>query len=212
MSPRDQELLLPSLRAARWIANFAARHPGTAVQHPAEVGVGERQEAPDGSWYEFHPVLPVASTQGSVAEGPPLPEAWGVLLVRKGGYAVAALEQDTVVASKVGRRHVQGRTKAGGQSQQRFARRRGNQARDAYRAAADHAAAVLGAWAGRAEPSLLVVAGDDEALRNVLSDPHLGGLPVHRRHLDVHEPRRDTLEQFVHECSGWLVRLVDTTR
>ena len=47
--------------------------------------------------------------------------------------------------SKVGQRHVQGRTKAGGQSQQRFARRRDNQARAAYEAAAEHAARILGA-------------------------------------------------------------------
>ena len=69
---------------------------------------------------------------------------WGVLLVRKGGFAVARLEGDRIVESKVGQRHVQGRTKAGGQSQQRFARRRDNQARQAYEAAADHAARILG--------------------------------------------------------------------
>ncbi len=68
------------------------------------------------------------------------PEEWGVLLVRKGGFAVARLAGDRLAESKVGQRHVQGRTKAGGQSQQRFARRRDNQARDAYAAAADHAA------------------------------------------------------------------------
>ena len=70
--------------------------------------------------------------------------SWGVLLVRKGGFAVARLERDRLVESKVGQRHVQGRTKAGGQSQQRFARRRDNQARQAYEAAADHAARILG--------------------------------------------------------------------
>ena len=69
---------------------------------------------------------------------------WGVLLVRKGGFAVARLAAERLVESKVGQRHVQGRTKAGGQSQQRFARRRDNQARQAYEAAADHAARILG--------------------------------------------------------------------
>ena len=72
------------------------------------------------------------------------PDRWGVLLVRKGGFAVARLEHENIVDSKVGQRHVQGRTKAGGQSQQRFARRRDNQARAAYEAAADHAARILG--------------------------------------------------------------------
>ena len=66
-----------------------------------------------------------------------------MLLVRKGGFAVARLAGDAIEESKVGQRHVQGRTKAGGQSQQRFARRRDNQARQAYEAAADHAARIL---------------------------------------------------------------------
>ena len=64
--------------------------------------------------------------------------------MRKGGFAVARLEHGRLADSKVGQRHVQGRTKAGGQSQQRFARRRDNQARAAYEAAADHCARILG--------------------------------------------------------------------
>ena len=66
-----------------------------------------------------------------------------MLLVRKGGFAVAPPARLRIAESKVGQRHVQGRTKAGGQSQQRFARRRDNQARQAYEAAADHAARIL---------------------------------------------------------------------
>ena len=45
---------------------------------------------------------------------------------------MAVVRGTEVVSSMVGRRHVQGKTKAGGQSQQRFARRRDNQARQAY--------------------------------------------------------------------------------
>ena len=71
------------------------------------------------------------------------PRTGALLLVRKGGFAVARLAGERLVESKVGQRHVQGRTKAGGQSQQRFARRRDNQARQAYEAAADHAARLL---------------------------------------------------------------------
>ena len=82
-------------------------------------------EVADVSAAQEHPVgLPPAEP----------PRDWGVLLVRKGGFAVARLAGSEVVASKVGQRHVQGRTKAGGQSQQRFARRRENQARVASRA------------------------------------------------------------------------------
>ena len=55
---------------------------------------------------------------------------------------------------------MQGRTKAGGQSQQRFARRRDNQARQAFEAAADHAARIL-------RPGPLVTGGDHAAVDEV---------------------------------------------
>ena len=80
-----------------------------------------------------------------------------------------------VEESKVGQRHVQGRTKAGGQSQQRFARRRDNQARQAYEAAAEHAARIL---TGRMP---VVTGGDHAAVEAVLSDrgwPGCGGRAV----------------------------------
>ena len=95
------------------------------------------------------------------------PPRWGVLLVRKGGFAVARLERERTVESKVGQRHVQGRTKAGGQSQQRFARRRDNQARAAYEAAAEHAARIL------AGVRLVVTGGDHAAVEAVLTDRRL---------------------------------------
>ena len=47
------------------------------------------------------------------------------------------------IASKVGSGYVQGRTKAGGWSQQRFARRRANQAHALWNDAADVAARIL---------------------------------------------------------------------
>src|SRR5690349_24994652 len=94
-----------------------------------------------------------------------------------------------LVEHKIGQRYVQGRTKAGGQSQQRFARRRDNQARQAYEAAAEHAARILGGG------SLPVVSGGDRpAVEAVLTDPRLAGLRVVGPWLPVPEPRRATLE------------------
>jgi hypothetical protein len=105
---------------------------------------------------------------------------------------VARLEQGRTVESKVGQRHVQGRTKAGGQSQQRFARRRDNQARQAYEAAADHAARILGEVRGP-----VVTGGDHEAVKEVLVDSRLRGLEVTGPWLAVPDPRRGILEQAV---------------
>ena len=73
----------------------------------------------------------------------------GALLVRRGGYAVGVFAGRELRSSKVGHGYVQGRTKAGGWSQQRFARRRANQADRAYAGAAEAAYAVLRSGRGR---------------------------------------------------------------
>ena len=100
--------------------------------------------------------------------------------------------QGAFTDSKVGTRHVQSRTAAGGWSQQRFARRRGNQADELVRAVAEHAARIL----PRGIPNGIVVGGDKAMVRAVLDDPrlaHLDGLP--RRALyDLPDPRRGVLE------------------
>ena len=109
---------------------------------------------------------------------------------------MARLEDATTVESKVGQRHVQGRTKAGGQSQQRFARRRDNQARVAYEAAAEHAARILEGV------ELVVTGGDHSAVEAVLSDRRLAALVVVPPFLAVPDPKRGVLEQAVADaCS-----------
>ena len=100
--------------------------------------------------------------------------------------------------SKVGQRHVQGRTKAGGQSQQRFARRRDNQARQAYEAAAEHAVRILGQ-----QPLTVVAGGDHPAVDEVLADPRLARVTVVEPWLPVPDPRRAVLDQAVQDaCSA----------
>src|SRR5262249_9142754 len=66
-----------------------------------------------------------------------------------------------LVSSKVGTRLVHGRSAAGGQSQQRFARRRENQAASAIGAAADTAVKVLVPYAERLDA--VGVGGDRRA-------------------------------------------------
>ena len=104
---------------------------------------------------------------GALVDAAVAPPRWGVLLVRKGGFAIARMDGVEMVEHKIGQRHVQGRTKAGGQSQQRFARRRDNQARQAYEAAAEHAARIL------AGVAVVVTGGDHGAVEAVLADPRL---------------------------------------
>lgn len=190
-------VLLPPTRLVRWVDNFAARHGETGLTVVAGV---LRGDADDGSWFTAglsfdRSYDDLAEVAAFVAASAP-PDDWAVLLVRKGGFAVARLAGEQVVDSKVGQRHVQGRTKAGGQSQQRFARRRDNQAREAYAAAADHAARIL------AGVETVVAGGDHSAVDAVLADPRLVGLRVVGPWLAVPDPRRAVLDAAIGDAQA----------
>ena len=118
-----------------------------------------------------------------------------VILIRRGGYAVALVEGSTLVAHKVGTRHVQSRTAAGGWSQQRFARRRGNQADALVHAVADHALRIL----SEGTPQALVVGGDRTLTGEVLEDPRFASLLTlpRREFADIGDPRRAVLDEVV---------------
>ena len=96
----------------------------------------------------------------------------GAILVRRGGFAVGIFDGRRLVTSKVGSSYVQGKTKAGGWSQQRYARRRANQAAQAYAEVADVVATII---LPRTDDLDAVVGGGDRAgVEAVLSDPRLG--------------------------------------
>ena len=118
-----------------------------------------------------------------------------VVLVRRGGYAVGLASGDRLTAHKVGTRYVQSRTAAGGWSQQRFARRRSNQADELVAAAAEHAARlVTGIRFGG-----LVVGGDKALVATLLAHDALAGIrDLPRRELyDLPDPRLDVLRRAV---------------
>lgn len=199
------EVLVPAGRLVRWADNFTTRHGATtyAVKQGALTGVAE-----DGSTFQAR--LPFDTAYAGPAEPRALAEAvvaparWGVLLVRKGGFAVARLSGGAVEEHKIGQRHVQGRSKAGGQSQQRFARRRDNQARQAYEAAAEHAARILGTGAVP-----VVTGGDHAAVEEVLADPRLRRLVVVGPWLAVADPRRAVLDAAVDDARAVRVDVVN---
>ncbi|WGL50877.1 acVLRF1 family peptidyl-tRNA hydrolase [Nocardioides sp. BP30] len=189
------EVLVAVERVQRWIDNFAGRHGGV------ELAVGDdalRGTAPDGSSFvarlPFDRSYAGAADPAAFAEAAAPPPDWGVLLVRRGGFAVARLRGGEVVASKVGKRHVQGRTKAGGWSQQRFARRRDNQARVALAAADEHAARILDGLAGP-----LVYGGIEEACPE--GALLLGG--------HIADPRRDVLDKAVADAQAARVEVLN---
>ena len=194
---------VPAERVLRWTANFETRHGPTSFV----VGEGALAgTADDGSTFTAR--LPF----GAAYDGPPEPAGlvaaavapadWGILLVRKGGFAVARMSRSTIADHKIGQRHVQGRTKAGGQSQQRFARRRDNQARQAFEAAAEHAVRIL-------RPGLVVTGGDHAAVDDVLADPRLRGLTVVPPWLAVPDPKRAVLDQALRDAVALRVEVVN---
>jgi hypothetical protein len=199
------DVLVPAPRWPRWVTNFVARH-GEAELEVVDGALAGSAE--DGSTFTAH--LPFVTAYDGAPDAEEFaaaavpPADWGVLLVRKGGFAIAHLAESRLMASKVGRRHVQGRTKAGGQSQQRFARRRDLQARQAYEAAADHAAHLLGDLVGP-----LVTGGDHVAVDAVLADQRLAGLDVVPPWLAVPDPRRDVLERSIRDASGVRVEVTN---
>jgi hypothetical protein len=188
---------VPIERLDRWLAGFAERHGEVDVSPGAESVV---LHAADGAVADvvvpFPPLaIDEALRYGGLVEHVQAERTVGVLLVRRGGHAAGVFTGAQLVASKVGSRHVQGRSAAGGWSQQRFARRREGQARVATDAAVETAAGVLLPVAG--DLDAVVLGGDRRSVAGVLDDPRLAVLRplVVEPHLDVPDPRLKVLDQ-----------------
>ncbi|MFI7442478.1 acVLRF1 family peptidyl-tRNA hydrolase [Nonomuraea indica] len=192
---------VPPERVHAWIDGFADRHG------PFEASGDERVvrlAAADGALAELHAPFP------PMPAGPPhvsrlvaharAERRVGVILVRLGGYAAGVFHGGVLVASKVGSRLVQGRTAAGGWSQQRFARRRRNQADQALDTAAETALRVL--TPHLADLDAVVLGGDRRAVDALRADRRLTPLLALEAEpfLTVPDPKlavlRDTPELF----------------
>ncbi|MDP9867399.1 MULTISPECIES: acVLRF1 family peptidyl-tRNA hydrolase [Streptosporangium] len=189
-------------RLGRWVDGFVERHGPPSVTAGDEV---VRLLGADGAVAECQVPFPPLTPSG----GGPLARLItharrerrvGVLLVRLGGHAAGIFQGDILVSSKVGSRPVHGRSAAGGWSQQRFARRRENQAGRAHDAAAEVALRVLGPHL--AELEAVVLGGDRRAVDALRPDRRLA--PIFELEtgpfLTVPDPRlavlRETPGQF----------------
>lgn len=195
---------VPADRIAGWVNRFSGRNDGlrSVTASPDDVVL----TAGDGTTATF--AVPFAPM--SVGEREPLEAllshvsgvgAVGIVAVRAGAHSVGISRAGVVVSSKTDRAYVQGRTAAGGWSQQRYARRRGNQLTASLADAADAANRVLVPSAGMLDA--LVLAGDAAALRTVMADRRLAtlaGLP-RRTFGDIPEPRRTVLDDLAERMS-----------
>lgn len=187
--PRPRVVTVPPERIERWVAGFAERHgPVTSLTGPDAVVL----TAADGATARCE--VPFPPLSGPLVDHCVVDRRVGVLLVRLGGYAAGVFDGRRLVVSKVGSRQVHGRSAAGGQSQQRFARRREGQARLALAAAADNAVRVL--LPETASLDAVVVGGDRSAVDEVLTDRRLAPLLalVTGRLLEVPDPRLKVLQ------------------
>jgi peptide subunit release factor 1 (eRF1) len=215
-------VLVAPERLEGWIARFTARHGTiTATARPEGVTLVAADGAVAECEVPFPPLTPGTgadvSADFSVEDDPVatvVAEAGrerlvGVLLVRLGGHAVGVFSGSRLLRSKVGRRYVQGRTAAGGWSQQRYARRRQAQGRSAYAAAAELAAVLL--LPERDVLDAVVLGGDRRAVDQVLADERLAPLRhlVRGRLLDVPDPRQAVLERTPELFRSVRIRLLD---
>jgi Actinobacteria/chloroflexi VLRF1 release factor len=216
-------------RFSGWVARFGERHGG---QPTIRVSSGSLVlDAPDGERAECHPppgirlkaaapapLTPGAADDQAASSVPPevaalvaaaaRPRRLGILLVRKGGFAVGIALGKDLVTSKVDSRYVQSRTAAGGWSQHRFARRRDNQAKASAGEAADLCVRLLLPEARRIVA--LVTGGDRHSVDAVLADPRLAGLGplVAERFLVVPDPKLAVLQVAVVAARTVRIRIV----
>jgi len=183
-------------RLPRWLDGFATNHGAFSVRAAGDTVLVEAADGarawiavPFGPW-----AVPASRPLTALQLHLNRDRRIGVLLVRRGGYAAGVFTGRTLVSSKVGTSYVQGTTKAGGWSQQRYARRRANQSQAAFAAAAEVAARIL-------LPELrtldaLICGGDHAAVDAALSDPRLAGLLPLRvpPFLPVPDPRLKVLQ------------------
>ncbi|WP_045317395.1 acVLRF1 family peptidyl-tRNA hydrolase [Lentzea aerocolonigenes] len=191
-------------RVEGWIARFAERHG--AVQTRIDDHV--RITAADGATATF-------KTRGGtsveeVIENLTTPRRIGLVLVRLGGHSVGVANGGKVEVSATDRKQVHGRIRAGGWSQQRFARRREGQARVALQAAADDVFRVL--VPRLAQLDSVVLGGDWQALDVLRNDRRLRDVfsKAEERVLDVPEPRRAILDEAAERARCVEIVIQDT--
>jgi hypothetical protein len=194
----------------KWLAGFAERHGGRP-----EVSVHEgvvTLTAPDGEVAQCHPPVGAPAPRTADDLGVAATGRLGLLLARRGGFAVGLADGARLVTSKVDSRYVQSRTAAGGWSQQRFARRRDNQAKAAAGEAADECVRLL--VPAVATLAALVTGGDRQHVDAILADPRLSRLRSLRaeRFLSVPDPKRAVLEAALVSARSVRIRLTKETR
>jgi len=202
---------IPGPRVTGWVERFAASH-GAVAEEPDDGGTLLR--AADGATALLKAPWPVDGRPGKgtttverLASLASQERRLGIVLVRRGGYAVGVVSGGTVSASKSGSRYVQSRSAAGGSSQQRFARRRENQANALTEAVAGYAAGV---FAGHSI-EYLVLGGDAALSAAVLAEAALKEYASRTRlaFLAVADPNATVLRRAAADACSVRIQVTD---
>lgn len=204
-------VLVAPERLAGWLERFAASHgaadvtagPDFVEAHAADRSVA-RCEVP------FPPLPPAPEDPWRALVDHALRDRRiAILLIRRGGYAAGVFDAGKLVVSKVGNRYVQGRTAAGGTSQQRFARRRENQASALIGSAVEVALRILVPQARTL--AALVTGGDRALIATALADPRLSTLAALPTGpwLAVVDPRRKVLQEAGQSARAVRITITD---
>ena len=196
----ERTIRVDPARLEGWITRFAERH-GTLELQPDDARL--RLAAADGAIADVQlrwgPLLPAGDLLAAVVADARRERTVGALLVRRKAHGVGVFDGPRLRVGRHDSHYVQGRTKAGGWSQQRYARRRSHQADRAFAEAAEDAMDLL--LPHLAELETLVLGGDGAAVRAVLETPgleQLRTLAESSRHpvYSVPDPNRGVLEGF----------------
>lgn len=201
---------VPPERLGRWLDGVAERH-GTFETALTDDGA-VRITCADTTTVTLRPSFPWAPGPAlltALTAAARQPHRAAALLVRRGRWAVGVFDGADLVVSKVDARQVQGRTAAGGWSQQRFARRRGHQTDAVVSAAVDTAVRVLLPHLDGLDA--LFTGGDRGLVDEVLTDPRLRSLAGLRREpaLEVGEPTKAVLLATPQQFRAVAVHIVE---
>lgn len=159
---------VPGDRIERWVATFRSRHGTGPVTGTEDVRLAGTDGAVATMRLHWPGLVLGEDPLADLVAAARTPRRLGLLAVRADGHAVGVWDGAAVVSSRRRGHYVQSRTAAGGWSQQRFARRRENQAKAAYEKAAADVAEIVEPVVGSLDA--IVAAGNPAAVKVVLAD------------------------------------------
>jgi hypothetical protein len=191
---------VPASRIERWLATYTTRHGAGPVSVDGRAVVVAGTDGATARLSLHWPGLQLgADPLADLLAAARVRHRLGILAVRADGHALGIWDGAAIVGAKRKGHYVQARTAAGGWSQQRFARRRENQAKAAYESASGDVAAILEPVVGSLDG--ILAAGNPAAITAVLADHRVrrtaalaARVPLDR--LELHATSREALTEL----------------